>query len=625
MSPARRLLRMLRPFRPAVLVIITFGLLSAVLNLVGPLLMGRATDLVVAGYLSRGLPSGTTSAEAIAALRAQNRDSLAAVLSTVDFAPGAGIDLAAVGRLLGLTLVLMVAASVLTAVRDRLTARIVQRVAAGLRRDVARKLTRLPLSYFDGHPRGELLSRVTNDVDNFQQVVQQGVGQLIGAAFSIVAVIAVMFALSPLLAVLVLAGTPLSIAVMTLISKRSQPRFDAQWAATGALNAHIEDIYSGHALVVGYDRRDLAAEAFDRHNDAMRLAGARARFLSGTLEPVMTFAGNLNYVLVAVVGALRVASGSLSIGSVQAFIQFAWQFNQPVGQLAAIAAQLQSGLASAARVFELLDTPEQSPDPWPPVVPGPTVGRVEFDRIAFRYSPDTPLIESLSLVARPGQTVAIVGPTGAGKTTLGNLLMRFYEPTAGRVLLDGTDIRDLTRDDLRSRIGLVSQDVWLTRGTVAENIAFGRPDASRADVVTAAEATCVDQFVRGLPDGYDTRLDDEHTTLSAGEKQLVTVARAYLARPAILILDEATSSVDTRTEVLIQRALRSLRAGRTTFVVAHRLSTIRDADVIVVMDAGRIVEIGAHNELVAAGGRYARLYATGTAAPLEEDGGADER
>jgi ATP-binding cassette, subfamily B, multidrug efflux pump len=503
---------------------------------------------------------------------------------------------------------------VLGAVRDRLTAGIVQRVAAGFRRDVAAKLTRLPLSHFDHHPRGELLSRVTNDVDNLQQVVQQGVGQLVSAAFSLLTVIAVMFAISPLLAVIVLAGTPLSIVVVTLISKRSQPRFDAQWAATGELNAHIEDIYTGHSLVVGYDRRHLAAGTFDRHNEAMLTAGARARFLSGTIEPVMTFAGNLNYVLVAVVGALQVASGTLSIGSVQAFIQYAWQFNQPVGQLAAIAAQLQSGLASAGRVFELLDAPEQSPDSRRPAVPGPTVGRVEFDRVAFRYSPDAPLIESLSLLAQPGQTVAIVGPTGAGKTTLGSLLMRFYEPTGGRILLDGTDIRDLTRDDLRSRIGLVSQDVWLTRGTVAENIAFGRPDACRADIAAAAEATCVDQFVRGLPDGYDTRLDDEHTTLSAGEKQLVTVARAYLARPSILILDEATSSVDTRTEVLIQRAMTSLRAGRTTFVVAHRLSTIRDADVIVVMDAGRIVEIGAHSELVGAGGHYARLYATGTAA-----------
>ncbi|MEU4210994.1 ABC transporter ATP-binding protein [Streptomyces sp. NPDC026206] len=615
-----RLLGLLRPHRALVALLLALGITAVTLGAFGPVLLGKATDLVFAGVVGKQLPAGISPQEAIERLRAEGHGSLADVFGTVDVRPGHGIDFGGLGRILTILLALCLAASLFTLLQGRLVTLVISRVVFELREKAGEKLARLPLSYFDRHPPGELLSRVTNDVDNLQQTLQQALSQLVTSVFSFLALLVMMFVISPLLAVVMLASVPVSVVLVTLIARRAQPRYAAQWAATGTLSAHVEEMYSGHSLVKGFGRRELAERAFDEHNDAVYRAGARAQFASGTIEPSMMFIGNLGYIVVSVLGALRVVSGSLSIGDVQAFVMYSRQFNQPIVEAGTVAGQLQSAIASAERVFALLDADEQEPDPERPQRPARVEGRVEFEGVEFRYSPGTPLIEDLSLTVEPGQTVAIVGPTGAGKTTLGNLLMRFHEPCGGRILLDGTDITRMRRDELRGHIGLVLQDSWLFSGTIAENIAYGCPGATREEIVAAARATCVDRFVRTLPDGYDTVLDEESSGVSAGEKQLVTIARAFLAGPAILVLDEATSSVDTRTEVLIQRALTSLRAGRTSFVIAHRLSTIRDADVIVVMEAGRIVERGTHDELTGSGGAYARMYASrdrpGAGAPV---------
>ncbi|MEU7137032.1 ABC transporter ATP-binding protein [Streptomyces sp. NPDC046261] len=607
-----RLLGLLRPHRALVAVLLALGIAGVTLAAFGPVLLGKATDLVFAGVVGRRLPAGTSPQEAIERLRADGHGSLARVFGTVDLHPGHGIDFPALERVLLILLALYLAASLFTLLQGRLATLVINRVVFDLREKVTEKLARLPLSHFDRHPPGELLSRVTNDVDNLQQTLQQALSQLITSVFSFLALLAMMFVISPLLALVMLASVPVSVVLVSVIAKRAQPRYAEQWAATGTLSAHVEEMYSGHTLVKGFGRRELAEAAFDERNEAVYRAGAKAQFASGTIEPSMMFIGNLGYILVSVIGALRVVSGQLSIGDVQAFVMYARQFNQPIVEAGTVAGQLQSAIASADRVFALLDADEQHPDPDRPERPARVEGRVEFEGVGFRYSPGTPLIEDLSLTVEPGRTVAIVGPTGAGKTTLGNLLMRFYEPGEGRVLLDGTDITRMRRDELRGHIGLVLQDSWLFGGTIAENIAYGSPHATREEIVAAARATCVDRFVRTLPEGYDTVLDEESSGVSAGEKQLITIARAFLAGPAILVLDEATSSVDTRTEVLIQRALTSLRAGRTSFVIAHRLSTIRDADVIVVMEAGQIVERGTHDELIGAGGTYARMYASRT-------------
>ncbi|AEH09406.1 ABC transporter ATP-binding protein [Candidatus Frankia meridionalis] len=605
---SRRLLGLLRPQRHLFVAVIALATVSVGLTVLGPRLLGHATDLVFAGIFSRRLPAGTSKADAVADLRAGGHGIQADLLASLDVTPGQGMDFGAIGTVLLWVLAVYVLAGVCGVAQARLTNLALQRVIGTLRADVQAKISRLPLRYFDRQPRGEVLSRVTNDIDNLQQSLQQSLSQIIASVLTIVGVLAMMIWISWELALIAVVAVPLSVIVATRIGKLAQPQFVTQWKVTGRLNAHIEEMYTGHALVRAFGRQQESAQTFRDLNEQLYAASWRAQFISGLMQPAMMFIGNLNYVLVAVVGGLRVASGSLSIGEVQAFVQYSRQFSQPLSQVASMANMVQSGVASAERVFDLLDTPEQTPDPAIPAHPGRLRGRIAFEHVAFRYEPDKPLIEDLSLTAEPGHTVAIVGPTGAGKTTLINLLMRFYEVTGGRITLDGVDIATMSREELRASIGMVLQDTWLFGGTIAENIAYGAEGATREQIVAAATAAHVDRFVRTLPDGYDTVLDDEGTGVSGGERQLITIARAFLAEPLILVLDEATSSVDTRTEVLIQRAMSTLRAGRTAFVIAHRLSTIRDADTILVMDNGAIVEQGDHTSLLAAGGAYARLY-----------------
>ncbi|WP_407658489.1 ABC transporter ATP-binding protein [Kitasatospora acidiphila] len=579
------------------------GAFSVACAVAAPKLLGNATNLILKGALGPHFPTQ----QALDAATHSNSKT-AALLRTLHLTPGQGMDYNALGTVLLWVLLIYVASAVFGIVQGRIAARVINRTVNRLRTEVDAKLTRLPLSYFDKQPRGEVLSRVTNDIDNIGQSMQQSMGQLVNSLLTVVGVLAMMFWISWLLALIALISVPLSVVVAARVGKKAQPQFVAQWATTGKLNAHIEEMYTGHTLVKVFGRQKEAAEVFERENEALYASSFKAQFISGIIQPAMFFIGNLNYVLVAVVGGLRVASGALSIGDVQAFIQYSRQFSQPLTQVASMANLVQSGVASAERVFELLDAEEQSADPQRPERPEELRGLVSFEDVAFRYEADKPLIEELTLKVEPGQTVAIVGPTGAGKTTMVNLLMRFYEVSGGRITLDGVDIAAMSREELRSGIGMVLQDTWLFGGTIAENIAYGSTGASREQVIEAARAAHVDRFVRTLPDGYDTVIDDDGTGVSAGEKQLITIARAFLAQPSILVLDEATSSVDTRTEVLIQRAMARLRSGRTSFVIAHRLSTIRDADVILVMESGSIVEQGSHDELIEAGGAYARLY-----------------
>ncbi|MEV0154795.1 ABC transporter ATP-binding protein [Micromonospora sp. NPDC050686] len=613
---ARRLLGRLRPHRVRLSGVLLLAVSSVAAAVIGPKILGHATDLIFAGVIGRQLPAGSTADQAVTAARAAGNDNFADMLARMDVVPGVGIDFAALGRVLLLALGLYLLASLLAWWQGWLLNTVVQRTVLRLRADVQDKLNRLPLPYFDRQPRGELLSRVTNDIDNISQTLQQTLSQLVTSLLTVVGVLAMMFWISPLLALVALVAVPASVLVTRAIAKRSQRRFVAQWRHTGELNAQIEEAYTGHELVKVFGRQKEVEAAFHAKNEELYRASFSAQFISGLIMPAMMFVGNLSYVAIAVVGGLRVASGTMSLGDVQAFIQYSRQFTQPLTQVASMANLLQSGVASAERVFEVLDAEEQAPErAGPPRVEG----RVEFEHVSFRYDPDKPLIDDLSLVAEPGHTVAVVGPTGAGKTTLVNLIMRFYELDAGRITLDGVDITAMPRDELRGRIGMVLQDTWLFGGTIRDNIAYGRPAATEEEILAAARATFVDRFVRSLPDGYDTVIDEEGSNVSAGEKQLITIARAFLAEPSLLILDEATSSVDTRTEVLLQRAMAALRSDRTSFVIAHRLSTIRDADLILMMEHGRIVEQGTHEQLLALGGAYHRLYQSQFTAPTAEE------
>lgn len=604
----RRLLRRLVPERGYVVAIVVLAITSVVLNTLGPYLLGKATDIVFDGVIGKRLPAGSSKDEAVEGLRAQGQNTLADMLAGMNVVPGVGVDFAAVGRVLAWVLVFYLVAALFGWLQGYLLNTVINRTVKRLRGDVEDKIHKLPLSYFDSAPRGDVLSRVTNDVDNVSQTLQQTMSQLLTSMFVVVAILAMMFWISPLLAVVALVTVPVAVVVTAQIAKRSKPHFVAQWKHTGMVNAQVEEAYTGHEVVTAFGRGQEVVAEFDRRNERLYQSSFKAQFISGLIMPSIMFLGNVNFVLVALVGGLRVATGQLSLGEVQAFIQYSRQFSQPLTQLGAMANLLQSGVASAERIFEILDATEQSPDPSLPSALPMDRGRVEFEAVSFRYEPDKPVIERLSLVAEPGHVVAIVGPTGAGKTTLVNLLMRFYELDAGTITVDGVDITEIPRAALRSRIGMVLQDTWLFHGTIRDNIAYGNPDASEEEILAAARAAYVDRFVHALPDGYDTVIDEEGTGVSAGEKQLITIARAFLAKPSILVLDEATSSVDTRTELLVQQATAELRRDRTSFVIAHRLSTIRDADMIVVMERGRIVEHGTHDRLLAERGAYHRLY-----------------
>jgi len=619
-SSAKRLIGRLRPEMVGVVFVILLGALSVVLAVLGPKVLGMATDIVFEGAIGSQLPAGVTQEQIVEQLEQSGQQQQADLIRNLDITPGVGIDFERLHVVLVVVLALYFLSSLFQYVQGYVLNGITQRTVKRLRGEVEDKIHRLPLAYFDRMPRGELLSRVTNDIDNVSQSLQQTLSQMLTSLLTVVGVVAMMFIISPLLAAIALVAIPLTLGITVAIAKRSQKLFVQQWTHTGALNAQIEEGYSGHALVKVFGRHREVEQRFAEKNEELFRASFGAQFISGIIMPATMFVGNLVYVAIAVVGGVLVAGGSMRIGDVQAFIQYSRQFTQPLSQLGSLVNLLQSGVASAERVFELLDADEQSPDAADAGSPPAQGGRLAFEGVSFSYDPEKPLIRDLSLVAEPGSTVAIVGPTGAGKTTLVNLIMRFYELDAGRITLDGVDIGSMTRDDLRSRTGMVLQDTWLFQGSIRDNIAYGRPDATEEEILEAARDAYVDRFVHALPDGYDTVLDDEGSNVSAGEKQLITIARAFLARPEVLILDEATSSVDTRTELLVQRAMRELRRSRTSFVIAHRLSTIRDADLILVMEAGSIVEQGTHDELIARGGAYSRLYEAQFAAPVDAAG-----
>jgi ATP-binding cassette subfamily B multidrug efflux pump len=604
----KRLLGLFGPHAVTIGIVVVLAVFSVTSSIVGPKLLGNATNLLFQGVLSKQMPAGATQAQVIVEMRAKGQGQLADMMASMPLTPGVGVDFGAIGRILMLLTAVYLLSAAFGWLQQYLTVNIAQNIVYDLRNQVARKLAKLPLRYFDDHSRGDILSRVTNDIDNIANTLQQSLTQITTSVLTVVGVLAMMFWISPLLAAISLLSVPLSVIVTIQIAKQSQKQFKAQWKWTGTLNGHIEEMHTGRAIVKVYGHEAAAEATFDEENEKLFQAAFKAQFISGMIQPSIGFITNLNYVAIAVIGGLRVASGTLSLGDVQAFTQYARQFTWPITQLASIMNVMQSAVASAERVFELLDEAEEEPDTATPLTLAACDGCITLSDVSFRYKADEPLISDFDLDVKSGQTVAIVGPTGAGKTTLVNLLLRFYEIDHGTITVDGVDTRDMRREDLRRLFGMVLQDAWLFGGTIRENIAYGREGASEDEILAAAEAAHVDHFVRTLPQGYDTRLDDDATNVSAGEKQLLTIARAFLADPQILILDEATSSVDTRTEVLIQKAMAKLMQNRTSFVIAHRLSTIRDADTILVMDHGRLVEQGNHAELLAARGFYHDLY-----------------
>jgi ATP-binding cassette, subfamily B, multidrug efflux pump len=607
-ATVRRLLVRLRPDWARIALVLVLASTSVAFLVIGPKVLGSATDLVFNGVIGKRLPPGVSKQQAIASLRSQGQGQIADMVSGMNVHPGVGVQFGQLGRTLGLAVLVYLIGAMFSWAQGYIMAGVAQRTVYRMRRDVEAKLARLPLRYFDSHPHGDILSRVTNDIDNLSTTLQQGLSQLLTSALTVVGVLGMMFWISPLLAAISIVTVPLAAAITVFIARRSQTEFAAQWDRTGTLNGHVEEMYTGHTLVQLFGRGEQAIAEFDSQNQRLYEASFRAQFLTGVIQPAMQFLANLNYVAIAVIGGYRVASGAISLGDVIAFIQYSRQFTMPITQVASQMSLLQSGVASAERVFELLDAEEETEDRTnPALLPAPS-GRVSLEQVSFRYEADKSLITDFSLEVAPGQTVAIVGPTGAGKTTVVNLLMRFYEIDAGRICIDGVDTRQMTRESVRRLFGMVLQDTWLFAGTFRDNIAYGREGASESEILAAAEAAYVDHFVRTLPGGYDSVLEEDASNISAGQRQLVTIARAFLANPLILILDEATSNVDTRTEVLIQQAMARLRQGRTSFVIAHRLSTIRNADTIVVMDAGRIVEQGSHADLLVRHGFYNDLY-----------------
>ncbi len=615
---AKRLIGLLAPEKVGMSLVFVLVAAGVVLSVIAPKILGKAMDVIFAGAFGKSMDANVPVAAVIESLRQSGQDNMADMMSKMDLVPGAGIDFPLLSRYILLVLAMYFVASLFMWAQGWLLNRLVMKVVYKLRKDVEDKLNKLPLNYFDTRQRGDLLSRVTNDVDNIQNALQQAVSQLVQSLLTVVGIIIMMFIVSWQMALIALIALPLSAVAAGVIGSRAQGLFTAQWKNTGALNGQIEESFSGHDLMKVFGREKDMLDRFHEKNEELYKASFGAQFVSGMIFPVMNFVSYLAYVGIAVVGGLRVASGQMSLGDATAFIQYSREFTQPLGQMAGMANMLQSGVASAERTFELLDAEEQEPDTATEKLPAHTDGHVEFQNVSFSYSEDKPLIEDLSFEAHPGHTVAIVGPTGAGKTTLVNLVMRFYELNSGRITLDGVDITAISRADLRSKVGMVLQDAWLFGGSIMENIRYGRLDATDEEVYAAAKATFVDRFVRALPDGYETVIDEEGTNVSAGEKQLITIARAFVANPSLLILDEATSSVDTRTELLVQHAMAALRSDRTSFVIAHRLSTIRDADTILVMEEGRIVEQGNHQELLAVRGAYYRLYQSQFAGPVDD-------
>lgn len=621
---AKRLLGLLKPEAVGIYIVVAMVIVSVVLNVIAPKVLGQAMDVIFGGVVGKQLPAGVSKEQFVDGLREQGQDNFADMIARMELIPGTGIDFQKLTVLISVVLLMYFVANIFLWLQGYILNRIVMKVIRQLRDDTEKKLNRLPLNYFDTRQRGDVLSRVTNDVDNVQQALQQAFAQLISSVLTVLGIVIMMFIVSWQLALIALVALPLSGVAAGVIGARSQKLFAAQWKNTGLLNGQIEESFSGHDLVRVFGRDADMLERFEERNDALYKASFGAQFVSGIIFPVMQFVSYLSYVGIAVVGGLRVASGSMSLGDATAFIQYSREFTQPLGQMAGMANMLQSGVASAERVFEFLDADEQDAETATKHLPAKTDGHVEFRNVTFSYTEDKPLIENLSFTAEPGHTVAIVGPTGAGKTTLVNLVMRFYELNSGSITLDGVDVTQLSRAELRSKVGMVLQDAWLFGGSIYDNIKYGKLDATEDQIMAAAKATFVDRFVRALPDGYDTVIDEEGNNVSAGEKQLITIARAFVANPSLLILDEATSSVDTRTELLVQKAMAALRTDRTSFVIAHRLSTIRDADTILVMENGKIVEQGNHQALLAAEGAYYRLYMSQFAGADVEETSVDD-